>query len=530
MRLPAPEALRSKSAMSGASGISFPVPRGVPVSLFQERPVPLLVFALAGRLGSGASFVGEKIGQQLRTFDYEVEFVDVSTLILVATNKEQGNGHAALKQVQAEFEAAQPSAVARTLALQDRGNQLRDSYGKEILAGLCISEVIAPDLRKKNVIAEGKRQAYIIDSLKHPEEATLLRKVFGDAFYLVGVVATDLRRRERLVQQKKYTEDEFNQLNPRDADEAGVKHGQHAIETVVSSDYLFANDYGTRHQISDEADRLLRLVFGVQVVSPRHDEFGMHVAFKAALRSACLSRQVGAALFSSDHEILGTGHNDVPQFGGGLYSGDDEDQRCWSRGGKCYNDEEKQKLVAELADALITAQLLPAERLHQAVAVLEKTRVKSLIEFSRAVHGEMEAILSVARAATRGLVGATLYATTYPCHSCAKHIIGSGISRVVYLEPYEKSLALRLHSDAFASSPEEAKREKVLVELFGGVAPHRYEDFFTMPERKEKGSFIDKDRERQVLMPVGAQEGELLQLRLERLARAADQRFRPTTT
>ena len=74
-------------------------------------------------------------------------------------------------------------------------------------------------------------------------------------------------------------------------------------------------------------------------------------------------------------------------------------------------------------------------RISQSV---QNSRVRNLIEFTRAVHAETDAIITVARTATPGIVGSTLYCTTYPCYSCAKHIVDAGIVEVIYLEPYEK--------------------------------------------------------------------------------------------
>lgn len=53
------------------------------------------------------------------------------------------------------------------------------------------------------------------------------------------------------------------------------------------------------------------------------------------------------------------------------------------------------------------------------------------------IHAEMNAILDMAK---RGLSPAdsTLYITTAPCKNCAKLIIVSGITRVVYLNAYDR--------------------------------------------------------------------------------------------
>src|SRR5690606_19175210 len=78
---------------------------------------------------------------------------------------------------------------------------------------------------------------------------------------------------------------------------------------------------------------------------------------------------------------------------------------------------------------------------------VRSSRAMDAIEYGRMVHAEMNAITDAARVG-HAIRGATLYCTTFPCHICAKHIIASGIARVVYLEPYPKSLAQELHEDA----------------------------------------------------------------------------------
>ena len=96
----------------------------------------------------------------------------------------------------------------------------------------------------------------------------------------------------------------------------------------------------------------------------------------------------------------------------------------------------------------------------------------------------MEALLACAR---NGLNtrNATLYATTFPCHNCTKHIVAAGISRVVYVEPYAKSKAQKLHNDSIAfglvdhAEEQAAARKKVRFEPFIGVGPRRFFDLFS---------------------------------------------------
>jgi hypothetical protein len=77
----------------------------------------------------------------------------------------------------------------------------------------------------------------------------------------------------------------------------------------------------------------------------------------------------------------------------------------------------------------------------------------------------------------------TLYCTAFPCHLCAKHIVASGIKRVVYLEPYPKSYAADLHGDSIEVDPS-GPTEKVFFEAFIGISPYRYRDLFEKGKRK----------------------------------------------
>ena len=70
--------------------------------------------------------------------------------------------------------------------------------------------------------------------------------------------------------------------------------------------------------ISLDIKRIVELWFGNPHLTPTFDEHAMSFAFAAALRSADLSRQVGAVV-TKDDQILSTGANDCPKAGGRLY-------------------------------------------------------------------------------------------------------------------------------------------------------------------------------------------------------------------
>lgn len=121
----------------------------------------------------------------------------------------------------------------------------------------------------------------------------------------------------------------------------------------------------------------------------------------------------------------------------------------------------------------------------------------NLTEFGRAVHAEMDALLAAGRigASVRGY---ELYCTTFPCHNCAKHIVNAGIKRVLYIEPYPKSLAGRLHGDAIVLGKSDENDPRVTFQAFRGVAPRMYPTLFssmnpvgTRIKRKDERGKID---------------------------------------
>lgn len=116
------------------------------------------------------------------------------------------------------------------------------------------------------------------------------------------------------------------------------------------------------------------------------------------------------------------------------------------------------------------------------------------MEFSRSVHAEMDAITTAARIGSTSLKNSTLYCTTFPCHNCARHIVASGITKVYYIEPFEKSLARELHNDAIDFEPKKDDlNNKVIFMPFGGVAPKQYLNLFQRGDRKIDGKEMPID-------------------------------------
>jgi deoxycytidylate deaminase len=185
---------------------------------------------------------------------------------------------------------------------------------------------------------------------------------------------------------------------------------------------------------------------------------------------------------------VAVGCNEVPRVGGGSYwEGDPGDARDFRRGGDA-NQHQRDRALDEILDRLIEANWLTrakrkatGEEFHK---LLDGTRVDSLTEFARAVHAEMSAITDAARRGV-SIHDATLYTTTFPCHNCAKHIVASGLHRVVFIAPYPKSMAGELHDDALVID-ETGRPDRVIFEHFSGIAPSLYLPLFQRSGKRKK--------------------------------------------
>jgi len=287
--------------------------------------------------------------------------------------------------------------------------------------------------------------------------------------------------------------DAAEEIVQRDENESDQTHGQRVSKVFHDADVIINVDKGY-DDVQRQVRRFCDLLFGSNSISPNKQEYGMFAAKASALRTLDLSRQVGAAIFSKSGEIISMGSNEVPQAGGGTYWSDGPegvDDRDYQRGHDA-NDKRKSQLLRELFDL---ARVNNSERLMND-AKIKESQFMDALEYGRIIHAEMSAICDAARVG-RSIQGAILFTTTFPCHMCAKHIVASGIKKVVFLEPYPKSLAGNLHSDSIviegADRGKYSKYPGVNFEHFDGVSPRRYRELFERASRKDNdsGNFIE---------------------------------------
>ncbi len=458
---------------------------------------PELVFAMAGPLGTRLNSLSGQLAKELNGFDYTVIPIRVSALL---SNF-------------ADWKAAEGSgAEARVRHLQGIANAVRG----RLKDGGAMARAAVAELRKLRAERSGHPDkpasgcAFIIDQLKHPEEATLLRQIYGDAFYLVGGHASRDTRIEEFARviadsldqpgQYKTYEGRASDLIETD-DKSADSFGQNMRDTYPQADvFVNLNPSGGEHDIR----RFVDLLFGHPFRTPTPEEYAMYLASAVSLRSSDTNRQVGAAIVDiacdmggkvRNTNLLSVGMNEVPRAGGGFYwdgkSPDCRDQALpHDRAGRI-----KIGVLAELLGRVRKEQWFGAaigngddsELARKLLPHLERTQFMNIGEFSRPVHAEVAAIIDAARRGV-SIDGCSIYVTTFPCHNCAKHIIAAGLRRVVYLEPYPKSRADDLYREELICDAADGKARdgKVVFSAYSGVAPRQYGKLFSMSLRGAK--------------------------------------------
>lgn len=113
------------------------------------------------------------------------------------------------------------------------------------------------------------------------------------------------------------------------------------------------------------------------------DEYFMGVSLLSSMRSKDPSTQVGACIVSDDNKIMAVGYNGFPR-------GCSDDDFPWERSAESTNE----------------------------------------TKYPFVCHAELNAILN---AGGQSLKGARIFVALFPCNECAKAIIQSGISEVIYI-------------------------------------------------------------------------------------------------
>ncbi|MDE0214168.1 MAG: cytidine deaminase, partial [Deltaproteobacteria bacterium] len=140
-----------------------------------------LIFAVVGAAGSGTSEIANTLTALLPQHGYEPTMLKAREVI------ESWGGDSAQTR-------PQDTTLAKSEVLQNAGDSLRETTGDNaaVAVGL-IKQIRAKRAQyqgaklepNKPVEPDGTRRAYVLDSIRHPDEVELLRRVYQRAFCLI---------------------------------------------------------------------------------------------------------------------------------------------------------------------------------------------------------------------------------------------------------------------------------------------------------------------------------------------------------
>jgi deoxycytidylate deaminase len=483
-----------------------------------QLPKPELVIGLAGPAGTDLQLLAAEVADAVRPYGYRSFQIRVSALIQAVCsknvsdeiNKSKFDRRVELLMASADYLRRKVESGAATVPLI--ATEIRN-----LRQGFLLKEGCDKDYEE----IELYNHCYILNSLKHPDEVELLRHIYGDKFIMISAFTHENDRMQFLTKQiaksHKTTNDSrfvesAEKLVKLDRKRPGEKIGQNLSEAFHLADYFLSMN----GDFQSKLDNFFQSAFGYPYSTPTCCEMHMFQASSIALKSADLSRQIGAVIANAQGDVVAQGCNEVPLPGGGSFWTDDDekrDNRDFTTG-RDFNAVKKIDIIEELIKFLAEKDVgvlnLSPDKIDTFVADLifgnlksrfKDLRVSNLIEFGRVVHAEMHAITEAAR---RGLAigGGTIYTTTFPCHMCARHIISSGIENVVYIEPYPKSMTKELYPDDVSIDDDyssEEKVKKVIFRPFEGVSPRVFRNIFTSTKRKtSEGYTVEWTKEQAV--------------------------------
>lgn len=407
-----------------------------------------LVIGLTGSFGSGCSTLRESLVK------LGFEPFSLSKYVKEAWTKE----------------TRKPISEAPRKELQDMGDNLRKKNSEtHYFAKLALKE--AEDKAKNGA-------QWVFDNIRNLGELEYFRDKFRD-FFLFAVDCSPKTRWDRVKEHYLnlgLNENQFEIDDRRDKYDERTKYGQQVELCVDDADVMIDNDrsYPTDSvQIDKLADKInpyVNLLKGELKRPPSPFELYMGMAYTASLTSQCIKRRVGAVIVDEKNDaVISVGYNETPP---GI-------EPCEIKYKQCSRDIYKMKYFDKLENSgqkcpkcdTTLKDLKPPFLCGNCGFDIDKYFISDkALDRCAALHAEEKAILNVG---SRNIQGYTIYTTTFPCYNCAKKIVNSRLSSVVFVEPYPDRDSVDLLDEG-----------KISVRKFEGVKARAYFKVFGRPRRE----------------------------------------------
>lgn len=421
-----------------------------------------VILGFTGSIGSGSSYISE--------------------MIPIVSGSKKYKYYKLSEVLRAEL-AADGVKTPGVKELQDKGNDLRSKNGNGYLVARLLERIDAE-------WDSNGDYGIIIDGIKNEGEVLTLRNFPN--FYLFSIQADRDVRCRRVLREGTFPDEiAFNKADERDEREEfaqgqQVKRCNYLADIVIlnETDLPKAANRRRRQLVHDICERYVKLIEnlheGLQSpeLPPSNDELCMTMAYVLSKSSSCLKRKVGAIVVDVERVVSGTtddsgrhlhmpivvssGYNEVPT--GSFKCVFNPDYQM------CYRDHLQEQYADQLTHCpkCGTPIKLKVKCEHCGAETSKFQRVckgcggeietkytcpkcelkvfarfvpgakespGKLLDMCKALHAEEVALLKLAgRGLQKGRLA--LYATTQPCNLCSNKIVSTGISEVVFDEPY----------------------------------------------------------------------------------------------
>ena len=356
-------------------------------------------------------------------------------------------------------------------------------------------------------VSDNKYNRFIIESFRNPFEIDFFRRRYYE-FYLISIYAPfeirsenypfindkELEILDKIDQGLKDFEDLSNngedslinfkkfikkieKISGFSKEEIKISLPNTALCVDLSDIAISKQDSNNLENFQEKLIKYLLLILSPGCLLPSNDEIYMNIAYLFSLASTCISRKVGAVIVNDDGYVIGLGFNDVnPNQIGCCYRyirDIKNNSKIFDYGCREHNFYGQPKNI-EFFEFLLNESGFESEEQIEIIDIPfcfnEKLSAffneKKQFRRIRSLHAEENAILQTSKTGGFSLEGSTIYVTTFPCELCAKKIARVGIKRIVYVEPYPKSLSQKLFF--------EDNRCVIQVDQFEGVKPHSF--------------------------------------------------------
>ncbi len=303
-----------------------------------------------------------------------------------------------------------------------------------------------------NRARSGKNEVYIvIDAIRNPFEALFFKERYS-AFYLMAINTNNKDRIHRLKKILNLNEQQLISIDQKEY-ENKLKGSENFYSQNLSKCIEFADIHLNNPQIGESNFNTLKkqlawyisLIMHPGLVTPSRREHCMQVAYTAKLNSACLSRQVGAAVSDEYYNVKSVGWNSTAEgqppcaFRSAEHLIENEDPDAYSyyeKNDKKFRDLLREKYQPQI-DSPEALKKLKGRNLSFCFKSIQNEIEKEKNQVhTRSLHAEENAFLQLAKYGGPGIAGGILFSTASPCELCAKKAYQLQMKKVYYIDPY----------------------------------------------------------------------------------------------